>query len=140
MKDCVFCQIVDERKGAHKVYEDGKFVAFLDNRPLTKGNCLVIPRKHYKWVDDVPEFGEYFEAARRVSKAIRRSLNSDWTQYLTIGHEIPHAHIRVIPRYKRDLHGPVPTLVKIEDFSQEQMGRIASKIRNATTIDGQVLS
>ncbi len=46
MEDCIFCKIVKGEIPSYKVYEDANFMAFLDIRPLTKGNCLVIPKKH----------------------------------------------------------------------------------------------
>lgn len=129
MKDCVFCQIATKKAEAYVVYEDDGFLSFLDIRPLTKGNALVIPRRHIRWPDDVEDFGGYFEIARRVGKAVQRALKSDWTQYLTIGHEISHSHIRVIPRYHNDLHGAVPNLALIEKLSKKEMGEIARQIR-----------
>ncbi len=128
MKDCPFCQIVAGKRESFKVYEDQRFLAFLDIRPLTRGNSLVIPKQHIRWPDDVPDFGNYFEVARKVGKAAQRALGSSWTQYLTIGHEIPHAHIRVIPRYPGDLHGPVPNLGLVENISQAEMEETARQI------------
>lgn len=129
MKDCPFCQIVAKKAPADIVYEDDRFLSFLDMRPLARGNCLVIPKRHLRWVDDVADFGTYFEVARTVGKAAQRALGSGWTQYLTIGHEVPHAHIRVIPRYPDDHHGAVPDLARIEDLSEAEMDEIAQSIR-----------
>ena len=55
--DCVFCRIVRGELPCYKVYEDNDFLSFLDIRPLSRGNCLVIPKKHVKWVYDVENFG-----------------------------------------------------------------------------------
>ena len=128
MEKCIFCKIVKGEIPCYKVYEDEKFLAFLDIRPLTRGNTLVIPKEHFRWVDDVVEFGAYFEAARTVGKAIQRAWGSSWTQYLTIGLEVYHAHIRVIPRYKGDRQKEVPDLAITEQFSKEEMKEIAEKI------------
>ena len=45
------------------MYEDEKFLAFMDIRPLAPGQVMVIPKTHYRYVWDVPEkdFGQYFE-------------------------------------------------------------------------------
>jgi histidine triad (HIT) family protein len=129
MKDCVFCQIVAGNKQAHVVYEDDLFIAFLDHSPRSRGHSLVIPRKHHRWVDDVPEFGKYFEVARKVSQALKRALGSSWTQYLTIGELVPHAHIQVIPRFKADIHGAVADMSFFEKISEKDMAEIAKKIR-----------
>jgi len=128
---CIFCQIVAGERPVQKVYEDEKFLAFLDRRPLTKGNTLVIPKKHYQGVDEVPEFGQYFEVAKKIGLAAKKALGANWISYFTIGHEIPHAHIRVMPRYLNDLHGPVPDLNQVEDFSEGEMETIASLLTKA---------
>ena len=128
MKDCIFCKIVNEEIPSYKVYEDDDFLAFLDIRPLTKGNTLVIPKKHYRWVYDVPNFGEYFEVAKKVSLATIKSLGAERITFLTLGMEVPHAHIRVIPRYEKDLHGDVPDITIFENFSADEMKEISGKI------------
>ncbi len=126
-ENCVFCKIVRGEIPCYKVYEDEDFLAFLDVKPLTKGNALVIPKKHYRWVDDVPDFGEYFEVARKVGQATKKAFGAEFISYITIGLEVSHAHIRVVPRYKDDKHGGLVTLEVTEDFSDEEMKDIAKK-------------
>ena len=127
--DCVFCKIVKGEIPSYKVYEDPNFIAFLDIKPLTKGNVLVISKKHYRWVCDVPNFGEYFEVAKKVGLASKKAFSAEWISFLTLGLEVPHAHIRVIPRYKKDLHGPVVNIDVFEKFSDEEMKDISDKIK-----------
>ena len=112
----------------YKVYEDKDFLGFLDIRPLTKGNSLIIPKKHFRWVDDVPNVGEYFKVAAKVGIATKRIFGADWICYLTLGLEVPHAHIRVIPRYKNDLHDIIVDLEKTENISKQEMEKIAEQI------------
>lgn len=131
MKDCVFCKIAAGEVSAHVVYEDDAFLAFLDIRPLTKGNTLVIPKDHYRWVVDVLNFGEYWEVAKKVGLAAQRAFSADWISFITLGLEVPHAHIRVVPRYPDDLHDIVIDLDKIEQFSESQMGEISKQLRQA---------
>lgn len=128
MQDCIFCKIVKKELPCHKVYEDHDFLGFLDIRPLTKGNTLIIPKKHFRWVDDVPNLGDYFKAAGKVGIAAKKMFDADWVCYLTLGLEVPHAHIRVIPRYKNDLHGVIVDLEKIEDISKQEMEKIAEQL------------
>lgn len=98
MDDCVFCKIVAGEIPSYRVYEDEKFFAFLDINPLSRGHVLVVPKKHFRWVHDVENFGAYWETALLVQKKIVGSLNPQWVQYMTQG-VVPHAHIHVIPRY-----------------------------------------
>jgi len=133
MENCIFCKIIKGDIPSYIVYEDKSFLGFLDIRPLTRGNSLVIPKTHFRWVDDVPNFGEYFEVARRIGLASKKILKANWVSYFTLGMEVPHAHIRVIPRYDNDLHGVVVDLKKIEDFTEEEMKDIANALLNETS-------
>ena len=53
------------------------FLAFLDIRPLNKGHTLIIPKKHYRWVWDVPNVGEFFEVARKIALAQKKAFNAN---------------------------------------------------------------
>jgi histidine triad (HIT) family protein len=130
MSSCPFCEIIEGKKSAYKVYEDDEFVAFLDIRPLTRGNTLVVTKKHVRWVDEVENFGAYFEVAQKVGLAAKKALGAIWVCYLTLGTEVPHAHIRVIPRYADDRQAVVPSLEIMEQYTKEEMTTIADKIKS----------
>lgn len=102
MQTCVFCQIIAGDIPAHKVYEDEDYLAFLDIRPYSLGQTLVIPKKHFRWVDESGDFGGFFERAKSVGLAIREALRPWTVFYITHGIEMEHAHIKVIPRYRTD--------------------------------------
>jgi histidine triad (HIT) family protein len=82
---------------AHIVYENDDFLAFLDVRPLSPGHCLVIPKKHYRWVWDVPNLADYFAVVSKMALAQRRAFNTDMILSKIVGEEIPHAHIWLFP-------------------------------------------
>lgn len=129
--NCVFCRIVAGRLPSYKVYEDDQFLGFLDIRPLNPGNSLLIPKKHYRWVYDVTNFGEYWEAAKRLSLAIQKTVKSESVSFLTLGYEVAHAHIRIIPRFVGDDHTAGIKLNAIKNIPPEEMARLASAIRSA---------
>ena len=97
MKDCLFCKIVAGTTSANKIYEDDDFIAFLDMHPRSPGHAQFIPKKHYRWVWDVPNAGAYFEVVRKIAQAQRQAFGTDWVVSRIIGDEIPHAHIWVFP-------------------------------------------
>jgi histidine triad (HIT) family protein len=133
MQTCIFCQIVKGKIPCYKVYEDKDFLGFLDIRPLTKGNSLLVPKKHYRWVDDIPNFGAYFTAAKKIAQASQRALGSYATCYITLGFEVSHAHIRIVPRYKNkkdDQQPGMPKLKIINHYSEKEMQKIAKEILN----------
>jgi histidine triad (HIT) family protein len=104
MNDCIFCKIVAGVIPAHKVYEDSDFLAFLDINPLSPGHTLVIPKKHYRWVWDLPaqaglpgSIGHAFEIAQKIALAQKKAFNTDLIISKVFGEEVPHAHIWVYP-------------------------------------------
>lgn len=104
MSDCIFCKIISGEIPSFKVYEDNKYLAFLDINPLNPGHCVIIPKTHYRWTYDVPEFGEYWEVAKKVALSQVKNLNCELVSFLTVGKQVPHAHIHSIPRYEDDPH------------------------------------
>ncbi len=81
----------------NKVYEDENYLAFLDIHPQSPGHTQVIPKKHYRWVWDMPAVGEYFEVVKKIALAQRKTFNTDWILSKIVGDEIEHAHIWVFP-------------------------------------------
>jgi len=55
MKDCLFCKIAWSEEDCYCVYEDNNVKAFLDINPFTKGHTLVISKKHYRDIFDIPK-------------------------------------------------------------------------------------
>ncbi|MDE2037639.1 MAG: HIT domain-containing protein [Patescibacteria group bacterium] len=97
MDTCVFCKIARKELPSHVVYEDDRFLAFLDIHPQSPGHVQVIPKEHHRWVWDVPDAGAYFEIAKKVALAQRAAFGTDWILSKTVGDEVPHAHIWVFP-------------------------------------------
>jgi pantetheine-phosphate adenylyltransferase len=126
-RECIFCKIVKGKRKCFKIYEDKRFLAFLDKNPRAPGHVLVIPKKHFRYVWDVPYLGEYFEKVRKLAKAIQRALKADWVISPILGEEIWHAHIHLIPRFKGDNFSFIPPPIKkIPEF---QMRKIQRKIK-----------
>ncbi|QQG41488.1 MAG: HIT domain-containing protein [Candidatus Woesebacteria bacterium] len=102
VSDCIFCKIVKGEIPSYKVYEDADFMAFLDISPLNIGHVQLIPKTHYRWTWDVPNFGEYWEVARKVAKAQLKSLGAPMVEFLTHGMDVHHAHIWIVPIYGKE--------------------------------------
>ncbi|HEQ65362.1 MAG TPA: HIT domain-containing protein [bacterium] len=97
MEDCIFCKIVKGEAPSYKIYEDENYFAFLDLFPHSKGHTLVIPKKHYDTVWEIPEKGEYFEVLTKVRENMRRELNVDYVDMAIFGRGVSHAHTHLIP-------------------------------------------
>lgn len=98
--NCIFCKIVKGEISSYKVYEDENFLAFLDINPQSPGHTQVISKKHYRWVWDTPNTGEYFEVVKKIAKAQQKAFGTDFILSKIIGDEVEHAHIWVFPNTK----------------------------------------
>lgn len=98
MKDCVFCKIVKGEIPCYKIYEDKDFLAFLDIAPFTEGHTLVIPKKHYRWIWDVPNLKAYISVAQKIVTHYRKVFKDDFMASLVWGQLVEHCHIQIFPR------------------------------------------
>ncbi len=77
-ESCTFCKIVKAELPASRIYEDNKVLAFLDIRPLNKGHTLVIPKKYYETIYDIPdkEIGHLYKIVKKIAVALKKSVNA----------------------------------------------------------------
>jgi len=130
MEDCIFCKIVKGEIPAYKVFENEIYLAFLDVAPNVKGHTLLIPKKHYRWVYDVPDFGEYWLTALNITKGMQQAFDTNYVNYYTYG-AVPHAHIHILPRTTEIGNGNimgssdvVPPHIKIDKSEMQSIANI----------------
>ncbi|MBD5199122.1 MAG: HIT family protein [Bacteroidales bacterium] len=95
----IFSRIIAGEIPCYKVAEDDKNFAFLDINPVAPGHVLVVPKKEVDYIYDLDE-ADYVSLelfAAKVAKAIVRALPCKRVGSATIGLEVPHAHIHLIP-------------------------------------------
>ena len=134
MEDCIFCKIALGEIPAEKVYETPEVLAFLDIRPNNPGHTLVIPKKHYKNVLDIPEdlWISVMKAAHTLAPVIKKSMNADGINITTnneaAAHQVVlHSHVHIIPRFIGDPHQPwVGT-----PYKDGEAEKVAEKIKAA---------
>lgn len=126
MQECIFCHIVKGEIPAYTIFEDDNFIAFLDIYPRVAGHTLVIPKKHYRWVYDVPEFSEYWEVARIIGMRIQQVLGSPFISYVTVGEEVHHAHIHILPQPAKGTMGL--TFGPVIKMTKEEMASMTERI------------
>ena len=135
MTDCLFCRIGIGELEAQIVFEDDNALAFLDHRPLFPGHCLLIPRKHFETLDDLPQdlISPFFSNVQLLSRAVRLAMNAEGTFVAMnnrVSQSVPHLHVHVVPRRKGDgLKGFFWPRNKYS--SQEEMIRVREKIKTA---------
>jgi histidine triad (HIT) family protein len=100
----VFEKIIDREIPADIVYEDERCIAFFTIEPVSKGHTLVIPKKPYQWMYEVPddELSYVINMSKRIMKAMVTGIPCDLVQVNVIGDAVPHFHIHLIPRMSND--------------------------------------
>jgi histidine triad (HIT) family protein len=108
-------------------------MAFLDNRPASDGHTLVIPKKHFETIYDIPgeEIAHLFKVVKRVALAVREALNPDGLSIIqrngkAAGQHIMHLHVHVIPRYEGQR---LLRMEEIQEVDREKLDKIAKMIK-----------
>ena len=109
MNDCIFCKIIAGEIPSLKVYEDDNVFAFLDISPNNPGHTLVIPKKHYADITDIPEeeLHNMMDAVKKISTALLENTEASGVNLIMnnkpeAGQLVFHAHMHVIPRIPGD--------------------------------------
>ncbi len=132
MTDCLFCKIIAGEVPSHKVYEDEDTMAFLDISPTNHGHTLVVPKKHFTNLEDVPEeeLKKVIVTVKKVGQAIKQGLGVDGYNVCenndpAAGQIIPHLHFHVIPRYPDDGLRQWPQ----EPYAEGEAEKVLAKIK-----------
>ncbi len=134
MDDCIFCKIVRGEIPCYKIYEDEKFLAFLDIAQFTKGHTIIIPKKHFRFIWDIENVGEFYEFAVKVANHYRQ-LGYEFIDSASFGRLVPHAHYHLVPNkgnddWNRALEGlSVLQADESRRLSKEQAGEILAEFK-----------
>jgi histidine triad (HIT) family protein len=109
MRDCIFCQISQGKVKSWKVYENEYVYAFFDINPVNEYHTLIIPKKHFKDIFDIPEFElkEIMSAIKLLSTLYKEKIGIENVQIInSSGNEaqqdVFHIHFHIVPRHKED--------------------------------------
>jgi histidine triad (HIT) family protein len=127
MPDCIFCKIIKKDIPATLVWEDEKFLAFLDVRPVNPGHLLLIPKEHIAYIFDIPQplYNELFETAKVLSTPLQKAMSSVKVGLVVEGFGVPHAHVHLIPiNHAHELDSSRAT-----PMADDELAKIAQKIK-----------
>jgi len=137
MIDCLFCRIVSHNEPAAIVLDDQRFLAFLDDRPLFPGHCLLIPKTHRATLAELPpeDAAPLVSYAQLLCSALEDALGAEGA-FVAINHRVsqsvPHLHVHVVPRRRRDgLRGFFWPRQKYRDSAE--LENVRSKLADAVT-------
>lgn len=128
-QQCIFCQIIDGKVAAKKIYEDDKVLAVLDINPANPGHVLLLPKEHVSIMPQMnEELVEYMGViSKKISRLLLRAMKVEGTTIFVAngtaaGQRAPHFMMHIIPRMENDNVGIIPKLNKLseEDILQVQ--------------------
>ena len=135
LSDCIFCKIVSKEIPTKILVETESCIGFLDAFPLAKGHALVIPKRHYEKLQDLP-ISVNTEVFSTIHSLISKVDSLTGATLVAVhngkqsGQEIPHVHVHLIPRSKDDSAGAVHSMFsKKPDLSESEIEELCSKLR-----------
>ena len=109
VKECIFCRIADGDIPNRRIYENDNFFSILDQNQDIKGHTLVISKKHFEVIFDLPSSlgQELLDCIKKTSMKIIEEYNAEGINVLqnnfeVAGQVVKHFHAHVIPRKKGD--------------------------------------
>ena len=133
--DCIFCKIITKEIHSKILYEDDDSISFLDAFPVAKGHTLVIPKKHFAKIQNMPP-----DLNQKLFDSVHKMINKvDALEGSTLvavhngkesGQEVPHVHVHLIPRSKNDSAGPVHRMFKNKiDLSEQEIESLSNELK-----------
>ncbi len=130
MNDCIFCKIISGEIPSVKIWEDEKHIAILDKFPNTKGQILVIPKKHFEsQLTKMPDenYKDLMLVSKKVARLLENKLNVKRVAMVIEGLGVNHMHVKLYPLYDTK-EGYITTQLGPEK-STEELNKIAEKIK-----------
>lgn len=110
--DCIFCKIIAGQIPSLSVLETKSALAFMDIGPLAEAHLLVIPKRHYARLDQMPdqEVRDLTALLPRLARVVVKVTEAEGYNILqnngqVAGQAVGHVHFHIIPRKQGDALG-----------------------------------
>lgn len=132
MSDCEYCNLKD----MEIIYEDDKLTAVLAPRPAADGHIIVIPKKHYQIIEQIPDYelAYIFNIVNKIGIAAFEAVEAQGTNIMiengvAAGQLVPHVSIHIIPRKEND---GLNFQWQPKPLTEEQMSTIELNLKKAS--------
>lgn len=97
--ETIFTKIIKGEIPCYKIDENEQFIAFLDISPLAKGHTLVVPKQQIDYIFDIDDdtLAAMTLYAKKIAKAIKKTVPCERIGVAVVGLEVPHTHIHLVP-------------------------------------------
>jgi len=132
---CQFCKIALRQLKPLMVYETDSVMAFLDPKPIHKGQLIITTKSHYPSLDKLPltVMNDFIKGAQELTTALKETtLDCEGVSlYMSESVDIPleerHLYMSAIPRRKAD--GVTIKFGKKDQVEKNQMLTISEEIK-----------
>jgi histidine triad (HIT) family protein len=108
VKDCIFCKIASgEIPSEEKIYENDNFFSVPDANQQVEGHSLVISKRHFETVLDLPSTlgTELLDCIKKtalilIDKHKAEGFNVVNNSFEAAGQAVKHVHFHILPRKK----------------------------------------
>jgi len=109
MEECVFCKMSNGEIPTEKISENRNFFSVLDINQKIEGHALVISKKHFKNVLEMPSSlgNELLDCIKSTSEKLTEKYHSSGFNLInnnseSAGQVIHHIHFHILPRKEKD--------------------------------------
>jgi len=109
MAECIFCKISQGEIPAKRIYENSNFFSILDANPKVEGHSLIISKKHFENVLDLPSIAgkDFLDCVKNTSILLMKKYNATGfnlinNNFKSAGQLVGHVHFHIIPRKEGD--------------------------------------
>lgn len=128
----VFAAILAGSAPAHRIFENGTALAFLDIAPQGPGHTLVIPKSGATNLFDISpdDLSSLLQAVQQVSRMLVAALGADGLEIQQLngaatGQTVFHLHFHLIPRFAGV---PIIPRAEVKLADQTELAAMAARI------------
>ncbi len=110
MEKSIFELIIEGQIPSMKIYEDEKYIAFLDIQPKQKGHTLLVPKlKKVNIIEENDDVkNDILIVGTQIAKKLKESLGATSVKFVMncgsdAGQEVFHTHLHIVPYYDSEV-------------------------------------
>jgi len=101
MEECTYCRLIGNKSSHNIITENNHAICFAESF-FREGHCSVVLKRHVSSISELTsdEYIQLFSLVKTISSALEIKYNADKTYLLSIGDQVDHFHMHLIPKHK----------------------------------------
>lgn len=131
---CIFCEIIEGKQPAHKIYEDEHVISILIPRPIRQGHSIVVTKEHYEnFIDLSDELASHVvKVGNLMGQKLKKLYSPPKIGVVVSGFGVAHFHYHVIPLFEdQDISSSA--------YVQVENGKLSFSTEYCPKVDEEVL-